>query len=260
MPDNHPMIRSHDLALVRVPAIGICLALLSAPAGAQESGPINTERPSFSASPFTLDAGAIQVETGYQYFRDDAGDDFESNTLPQLLVRIGLAEHVELQVAWAGYTWAEAGGIDIDGRNDASIGAKWQLTDGSATVPVALFAGLSLPIGDDEFTSDEVTPTIGAFWSYSGSLDWFGAVVVSESDDEAVLSGAVGLSHSLGGDTGSFVEYFGNYGGANGPEHYLNGGLTWTPRLNLQLDVSIGVGLNSRAADGFAGVGFSYRY
>lgn len=234
--------------------------LLAAATVAQEAGPINTERPSFSASPITVDAGTIQVETGYEFLRDDSGGDFESHTLPQLLMRVGLVERIELQVSWAGYTRAEAGNVDFDGRNDVSVGAKWQVTGEQATVPVALFAGLSLPVGDDEFTTDEVDPIISAFWSYSGSLDWFGAVIVAEPDDDTVLSSAVGVSLPLGATTGSYVEYFGNYAGGTGPEHYLNGGLTWLAKLNVQLDVRLGVGLNDRAADVFAGVGFSYRY
>ena len=126
-------------------------------------------------------------------------------------------------------------------------------------MPLALFAGLSLPIGDDAFSSDEVDPTLGAFWSYSAGLDWFGAVVISESANDASLSNAIGISLGLGDDTGAYIEYFGNYGSKSGPQHSLNGGFTYVPRFDLQWDVHAGVGLN-RAPDLFIGLGVAYRF
>lgn len=242
------------------PLLILILSISAATAGAQDAPPINAERPGFSSSPSVLGKGYIQVETGYQYLRDDGVADLEAHTLPQLLIRLGLAERLEAQLAWGGYTWAEVGNVDIDGRNDASVGAKWQLNSDQATVPVALFAGVSLPIGNDQFTTDEVDPTVGAFWSYSGRLDWFGTVLVAEPDDDTVISNAVGISVPLGVRSGSYVEYFGNYGGSEGPEHYLNAGLTWLPGPDLQLDVQAGFGLNGRAADLFLGFGLAYRY
>lgn len=238
----------------------LLLSSVATGAGAQVTEPISAERPGFSLSPIALQAGDIQIETGYEYLRDDAAVDFESHTLPLMLVRVGLTERVELQVAWPGYSWAKTGSVDIDGRSDASVGAKWQLTSEEAAVPLALFAGVTLPIGSTEFTTDEVDPVLGAFWSYGGRLNWFGTVILTESDDETIVTNAVGISLPLGARTGSYIEYFGDYVSGNGPEHYLNGGFTWHPRLNLQLDVQLGVGLNDRAADVFAGFGLAYRY
>ena len=42
-------------------------------------------------------------------------------------------------------------------------------------------------------------------------------------------------------------------------ETALNGGMTWQPRPNVQLDVSGGFGLSDAAPDWFAGVGVSVR-
>jgi hypothetical protein len=59
---------------------------------------------------------------------------------------------------------------------------------------VALFAGLSLPVGNDEFSSNEVDPAVGASWSHSAGLHWFGTVVFSEASDDTSLSNAIGRS------------------------------------------------------------------
>ena len=227
---------------------------------ADDVGPISAERPGFSSSPIALGPSLVQVESGYQYTRDAGDSDLDDHTLPLLLVRVGLIERLELQLSWAGVSWSEVGGRDVSGANDAGIGLKWQITDPAATVPLALFAGLSLPIGDDEFTSDEVDPTIGAFWTYSAGLDWFGTVVLSEADNDTSLSNAVGLSLPINADTSAYLEYFGNYSDGTGPEHYLNGGVAFLPRYDLQLDLHLGAGLNSRAFDLFVGMGLAHRF
>jgi hypothetical protein len=234
---------------------------LSALASAQGNEPLTTERPGFSSSPFTVRPGTVQLEAGYQFQSDDSGGvDVEQQNLPLLLARIGLVDNVELQLGWGGYARAEVGNADLSGVTDASVGVKWQVTDSNAAVPVSLFAGVSVPIGDDEFSSDEADPTVGAFWSYSAGLDWFGTVLVTEPDDETILSNAVGISLPIDERIGSYVEYFGNYGSGSGPEHFLNGGFTYLSQTNLQWDASLAVGLNDRSADLTVGLGMAYRF
>ena len=229
-------------------------------ASADDNETISAERPGFSSSPVALAPSRLQIEVGYQYLTDSGQTDFDDHTLPFALLRVGLKDRLELQVSWAGMSWVDAGGQHVNGVNDAGIGLKWEATEEGATVPIAFFAGLSLPVGDREFSSDEVDPSIGAFWSYSAGLDWFGTVLVSASDGDSSISNAVGISIPVDADKGAYVEYFGNYAGDTGPEHYLNGGFTYLPQNNVQLDLHIGLGLNSRAADAFLGLGMAYLF
>ena len=240
--------------------IAVPLFLSACIAAAEDSHTIIAERPGFSSSPIALDPTHLQVESGYQYTHEGGSNDFDDHTLPLVLLRVGFMENVELQFSWAGYSWTEAGNNNFNGTSDASVGVKWQLSESGATVPVALFAGLSLPVGADEYSSDRVDPTVGAFWSYSAALDWFGTVLISESDGDVTFGNALGISIPVDGVTGAYVEYFGNYAGNGGPEHYLNGGLAYLPRNDIQLDVHAGLGLNDRAADLFFGLGIAYRF
>ena len=182
------------------------------------------------------------------------------HTFPLTLLRVGLVGNLELQLSWAGVSWSEVGGQEAHGANDAGIGVKWQLTDAATAVPVALYAGLSMPVGDDEFSSNEVDPTIGVFWSYSAGVDWFGNVLLSEADEDTTIWNAIGISLPINADTGAYIEYFGNYTSGAGPEHNLNGGIAYMPQNNLQLDLHIGAGLNTRATDFFLGCGLAYRF
>lgn len=241
-----------------MPCVMLAAAVTTTPTVAQEQ-PLTTERPGFSSSPIALDPGILQLEGGYEYLYDDDGVEFDAGTLPLLLVRYGLADRLELQLGWAGYTWAEADNRDINGTSDASVGVKWQLTEDGAQLPVSLFAGVSVPVGAEAFSTDRFDPTVGAFWSYSAALDWFGTVLVSQPDHKTVLSNALGISLPLSERLGSYVEYYGNYGDG-GPEHYVNGGFTYLPELATQFDVHVGLGLNERSADLFIGLGLAHRF
>jgi hypothetical protein len=237
-----------------------CLSLSEA--FAQELGPINTERPSFSSSPLVLPTGLWQIETGYQFTRDKDESSLKDHTLPNLLLRFGFHEKLELQLSGVTYKWQELDGLEENGFPGAGLGIKWQVNNSDAVVPVGLFGGISLPVGSSEFTNDNYDPSIGIFWSHSSTLDWFGTAIVKYSNDLFTFDNAIGISFSLPGNTGAFVEYLANFyeNDNDGSGHNLNLGASWLLSDNLQLDINGGVGLNSKANDYYTGMGISYRF
>lgn len=236
------------------------LALTLGPTAWGQQEPISAERPGFSSSPFALAPGSLQIEGGYQFTQDDNGTDVESHTLPLALFRWGLAEKVELQLGWAGQTWLDVNGNSVNGTSDLSIGLKRQFGDENSLVPIALFLGFSVPVGDDEFTSDSVDPTLGLFWTHDAGLDWFGTVLVSEIDSNTILSNAVGISFPVNERTGGYIEYFAEFPDRGDSRHTLNSGIAWLSRIDLQFDVHAGVGINDEAPDLFIGAGAAFRY
>jgi len=227
---------------------------------AQDPGPINTERPSFSSSPLALPTGYWQIEAGYVYTRNLGSNGSKDHSLPNALLRLGFHERLELQLNWSGYTKKITDDAETTGIKDASLGMKWQVNSADADVVVGLFAGVSLPVGDKELTSDDYDPEFAVFWAHSGRLDWFGTAKLSESGDKYKLENAAGINFSLAQDTGAFIEYKGSFPEGQGPAHDLNFGVTWLLGNDLQVDVNGGLGLNSRASDFFVGTGISYRF
>ena len=258
------MFGNNDTALVRlsrpsVAAFGaalLALVPLTTALAQEDTSPINTERPSFSASPLTLSTGSWQIETGYQYTDDES---VTIDTLPNLLVRYGFAEAWEAQLGWAGESRVDFGPGTVRGASDVSVGVKRTLTEPGAQTAFALFGGGSLPTGNRAFSSDSVDPSVGVFWTHDAELSWFGTALLNESDGDLLLSNAVGLSFSLAPNTGAYVEYVGQFPDGGGPAHTLNAGVSYTPRYNMQWDVYGGTGLNDRAADWFFGFGFAIR-
>lgn len=251
--------RLFKMRIVRIVTSMTCV-VASATVMADNGEVISAERPGFSSSPIALGRGLLQIEGGFQFAHDGDGIDVDAHTLPLALLRVGVAERIELQVSWAGYSSVDVGGGAIKGYSDMGIGIKWQFTESDNAVPMALFAGVSLPTGNADFSSDSVDPTVGLFWTHSAELDWFGTVLVSEANGDVAIGNAVGISLPVSQDAGGYVEYFAVHADGSGTQHTLNGGLAFTPQRNLQYDVHAGLGLNERATDYFIGAGIAYRF
>ena len=108
-------------------ATGLSIAGISSVSGADESGlmflddlfhPLNvdasrdpweerieTDRHDFTQSPKTVGRGVGVIETGYTYFYEDTGEEIEqSHVTPELMLRLGLTEDIELRIHW-NYAW-----------------------------------------------------------------------------------------------------------------------------------------------------------
>lgn len=238
-----------------------------------------TDRPDQTESAETVPRGTTQVEIGWTRTRDkEAGTRVETEEVPGTLVRIGLADGVELRLGWSGQLSEEIKGVQApaeqtrsSGRGDAEIGAKFVLARQRPGRPqVALLASTSVPVGEARFSSDRFDPSlrlllahdlrVGAGLGYNVGVQW-----VSEPSPRGgfttrpnfVYTAAVGLP--LGDRLGAFAEIFGELPDIGGDSHSFAAGLTFLLSPRLQLDVSGGVGLNDAAPDSFLGVGLSFR-
>lgn len=223
---------------------------------------ISAERPGFASGPVPLARGLTQVEAGYQYSKDGSID---VHNLPQLLVRRGLADNLELQLAWSGYAQVDFPGGSVDGLSDLTLGVKTQLQENNDALDVGLYGALSLPIGDREFSSDAFDPTVGVFWTYArpNQPTIFGTVIASSATiaDDRELTGGVSLGMGFAIDTqwGAYAELF-SLLGAGSPAHNVNGGFTYLVNDDLQLDIEAGLGLSANAGDYFFGFGVARRW
>ena len=224
---------------------------------AQSVQPMTTERPSFSTTPYVLSPGVWQFESGYLYTNDSDGADFELHTLPQVLMRYGTSDGIELQFGWPGLSWRDNDNGSDSGMNDASIRVKIQVADENAATPMAFFAGLTLPVGDDEFSSDSYDPSIGAAWAHKR---FFGTVLIAKSDDDYRFENGLAMSFALKNNASAYAEWQATVPEGGGSVHNLNSGILWLRRANMQLDLNASLGLNDRAADFSIGAGFAWRF
>lgn len=225
-----------------------------------QANPISTERPSFSSSPIALESGRWQFELGYQYSKDNEGVSVDDHTLPLLLIRTGIADRIELQISWPGYSWTDVNGNNGHGANDVGIGLKWQLSDPNAATLLGLFAGLTFPVGSSEIGADDTEPVLGLFWSHSGRFSLFGTVLLSKTGNDTVINNAIGFDFQLPVGSGAYVEYLITAQEGNGPEHSLGAGISFLRNNDLQFDVNAGIGLNDQATDFYIGASVARRF
>lgn len=247
------------------------------------SEPLVTDRPDFTESTETIPPGHVQLELGYTFTVDRESDvRVRDHTAPELLLRIGVHDRVELRLGWEGYAWFDAefedrtpGGRRVtrddheEGANDLSIGFKVKLAEQNGWVPhLGILGGITVPSGSAELTSGDVDPSLVLAWAYD-LTDRFGiagnlgvGAPTEEGDRFFQATGSIAAAISITDRVGTYVEYFGIYPNAEHADcaHTVNGGVTYLINNDLQLDWRIGVGLNEEADDFFTGVGLSWRF
>ncbi len=244
-----------------------------------EPAELITDRPDQTESSVTVPRGSFQLEVGWAFTREDEdGVRLETHEVPASLLRIGLSKKVELRIGWTGYVDAEARFGDLrasfDGAGDAELGAKIHLAQERGRRPeIALLVGTSVPVGDEEFSSDRFDPNLRLALAHTLServdLGYnLGLAFESgpgEDGDVHTLSSAfytVALGFGLDEKWGAFVELYGDVpASASGdPAHSFDGGFTYLVRDNVQFDFAAGIGLSDAADDWFVGLGVSMRF
>ena len=237
---------------------------------------MQTDRPDFTEGPQTVQPGRVQAELGYTYTEDDeAGSEFESHSLPELLLRVGLLDDLELRIAWAGYirekTDTTSTNTDIDGVSDLSIGFKHSMyKQDQFWMDFSIIGEIEVPTGSNDITSDEVTPALKLLWAkdlndtfgIAGNVNFVSAVADGDRFFEIQSSETLGIG--LSETVGFYLEHFGLYPAestdVSTTTHFINGGFTYLVHEDLQLDARVGRGLNDAADDLFAGAGVTVRY
>ncbi len=232
-----------------------------------------SDRPDQTESSETVGAGYVQFEFGWTHSECDDGGDVTSNAFPEMLVRVGVVDDLELRFGFDGHVWEKADNVGSEnGAGDLGVSLKWKLwTEAGRRPQTAVLAGTSIPAGDAPFSSERFAPSIRLACSHTLSetlsLGYNAAGLWTTEEDAAgdrdttasVAYSAV-LGIALSDQFGTFVEFFGaRPTGAGKPAHSLDTGLTCLIAENIQIDVGGGVGLSDAADDWFVGAGLVWR-
>jgi hypothetical protein len=245
----------------RFRAIGVAVWVFAAPLCAQQ--PITSDRPGIGSGSAVLERGVIQVEAGVEYAGFDAGDALESRTLSvgQLLVRVGFSI-VELELF--GNSWARSTDDVSDeaesGLQDLGFGAKVPIARGvGGRADVSLQGVVSAPTGSAAFSDEAWGFDVNAL----ADVALGGPLAVSlnagingtrgrSTDWSLIVTPAV----SLAGGFGAYAGWAGTLS-SEADTHVLEGGVTYLPRPDLQLDLNGGFDIDRDAW--FVGGGVAVR-
>ncbi len=224
-----------------------------------------TDRPDQTESSAVVPINALQIETGFVFEKDNAfSNDYYAYSYPTTLLRYGLLKNTEIRLGFD-ILGQKMNNEDVTlGLGPLYIGNKTKIMDEDGCKPeVAILGGLILPFTAKEEFKTRYTAadfrlafshTLNNMFSvgYNLGIQWDG----ENAGPGYFYSGALGIS--LSEQFGVFAEYYGVLPESGEKQHLLDTGLTYLVKQNLQLDFSIGVGVNDEATDHFIGFGLSY--
>ncbi|MBT8395433.1 MAG: transporter [Gemmatimonadetes bacterium] len=250
-PGSGPGIR-----LVLVISVGLLLPF--GELSAQET--IASDRPGLGNGSAVIGTGIFQLELGAEY-AVGGGTDFYS--FGQGLLRYGLAGGVELQALLNSFTLVRGSTHDREGFSDIGLGMKVRVLPPAEKLSLSILSTILLPTGSRPFSSEEAIPALALLGDLplsgrvglTGNLGYSAFMADAENQLTLILTPSVSLSSDVS------ISAYGGYAGFyadSGNTHYGEGGVTWLPSADLQLDLNGGFNLDS--GDYFFGVGVATRW
>jgi hypothetical protein len=235
----------------------LCALAFPWPALAQE-GRLPTDRPDRTESALVIPVGSFQMESGFTAVPGDGSTDLD---LPQVLLRYGLAEGLELRVEGARSSFVNAEWKREEAWQVPEFAAKLGLgKGGSAQVTTALLVKLGLPtlVGDREGSPYPVLllaadRDLGEHFGLGANLgmEWNG------QDPSPAAVASLNLAADLTAKLGAFAEWYASLPEGHAGDHRWDAGLTWGMGDHMLVDASAGNGFQGQGW--FWGAGFSFR-
>lgn len=244
---------------------------------AAEADEIETDRDSFT--PATTVAGYRRaiVEAAYTFV--DNRSVAETHSLPELLVRYGACDWLELRVGWnyevGGASSPVSGNVPSDFEEGGELerearllyGFKAQLTAQEGWVPQSAFLLQGFTPTEGEANDTDFTGTYVFGWTLPNDWVWDTALRAStgnfEDDSFHVWAPSTVLKVPLGERWKAHVEYFGVFSHGRELEttqHFFSPGAHYLINENLEVGARFGWGLSHDAPNFFSNVGLGWRY
>lgn len=244
---------------------------------------LSTDRPDKTESPYTVDAGRIQVEADLVSYSVDhetgAGVDtrVEGWAVAPINLKFGLTHRIDLQTVIESYnhvtTEDRVAGTKVrqSGFGDITTRLKVNLwgNDGGDTA-LAVMPYVKYPTNQDGLGNDDVEGGLIVPFGISLPAE-FDLVVMTQLDllrnsagdgHHADFVNTITVGHSLVGDLGAYVEWFSAVSTEDGAAWVgtFDFGFTYGFTPNLQLDAGVNIGVTDSADDWNPFVGLSFRY
>lgn len=242
---------------------------------------LSTDRPDTTESPYTVDAGHVQVELSLVDYTTDRNNDDpdnrESVVVAPMLLKFGLLNNTDLQIGVDPYLWERRedrltnASNTTDGFGDILLRLKMNLWGNDAgETAFALMPFITFPTAGDDLGSGNIEG--GVILPLAVALpDEFSLGVMAEidiiraaADDRHVVDfiHTITLARPLLGELSGYVEYAGflNFNGDEDYRGFFDTGLTYALTADVQLDAGIRVGLTEAADDFGVFVGMSLRF
>jgi hypothetical protein len=240
---------------------------------------IETDRDSFTPATTTAGRQRLIVESAYSFL--DNRTVKETHSFPELLLRYGLTERLELRLGWnyeVGGAGNDISGADV-GEDELSLGSslrresrfsyglKFGVTEQKDWMPrSAVILQAASPTSGEE-TDTRIFATYVFGWELPNEWQLDSAIRYSTGSEEEdhfdVWAPSVVLKIPLGERVNVHGEYFGIFSTNKAEEftrHFLSPGVHYLITPDLEVGVRVGWGLNDQSARFFSNVGFGWRF
>jgi hypothetical protein len=250
--------------------------------GEEEPDEIETDRDSFTPATTTAGRGRLIAEYAYSFI-DNRGIK-ETHSVPELILRYGVTERVELRLGWnyevggAGNETSGSGVSDEDATSRTGVireytlayGAKVGVTKQRRWLPQSAFIVQGFtPTGGSAgaSTATQLVATYVAGWVFPNRWKFDAAIRYGTASEEGDHFHAWGPSAVVkvpfGEKWAGHVEYFGLFTSGkaqNFTKHFVSPGLHYLVTPNFEVGFRLGWGLNDRSARFFSNVGVGWRF
>lgn len=239
---------------------------------------MSTDRPDKTESPYTVDAGHIQIETDLVAYTRDKNDGVTTETLDVVPFnfKIGLTNESDLQFVYGSFSRVRVDGPDgfrdnESGTGDLIIRYKRNIwgNDGGRTafgvMPFVKIPTNSFADANDDVEGGIIVP-LAIDLGHGMGLGMMTEVDFLRDGDGSgyapTFINSATVSFELTKKLGLYTEVFVERGAEDGAETVvtLDAGLTYAVTDNLQLDTGINIGATDAADDLNVFVGMSRRY
>jgi hypothetical protein len=238
--------------------------------------PYNTDRPSKTDSPFTIDAGVFQIESDVWNWTLDYEKGVRTRTLivGNTNFKLGLTNWMDFQVFPQFYINTRTSGPSLgkpaehDGFGDTTVRLKINLlgNDGGKLV-ICFLSSLKIPTNTSDTGNQVWEPGFGLPVNYS--LPWGFTLFAQTRIDildkprssqmRTQWQNPIGLSRTIVGNLSGYLEFYHAVG--SGPwVGTLDMGLIYQVTPNFSVDVDSFFGLTESAPDYNVFVGFGHRF
>jgi hypothetical protein len=268
---------------VKIPVLLISILALAIPLHAADKSAYNlfnptprdqmremsTDRPDTTESPYSVDAGHVQIETTLFGFAKDGG--VESYSFGETNFKLGLTNRTDLQLVVPFYERQEGGEDDDDGFGDLEVRWKWNLwgNDGGDTA-LALMPFVKAPtashdLGNDKVEGGLIVPFAVTLTERAGLIFMVEFDIVHDDVGggyEMDFVNSVSFGFDLTDRLGCYLEFVSVATTREDAswEGYADAGLTFAVNDDFVLDAGVVVGVNDAAEDFAPFVGFSVRF
>jgi hypothetical protein len=250
------------------------------PEGEREE--IETDRDSFTPSTTLAPHGRLIVESAYS-FLDNRGFK-ETHSFPEMILRYGLSERIELRLGWnmeVGGGGSEVSGSagegtlfdhedNVENEHNAFYGAKFRLTDQDRRLPrsILILQGYT-PTGGSEgvSTATQLFATYAAGWEFANQWRVDGAMRYGYDSERGDRfndwAPSVVLRVPIGEKLAMHAEYFGIFTTGrerNANRQFFSPGLHTLVTPDLEIGFRLGWGLNDQSTRFFVNAGVGWQF